>query len=83
MKYILLIYENEKAWASLSESEQEKSYAEYRKLGEERRSNGSYVTGSQLAPSNVATSVRLRDGKQLIIGRGPEIDDVVLIKDFQ
>ena len=66
MKYILLIYENEKAWNSLSEGEQGKIYAEYRQLGEQLRSNGKWVTGSQLAPTNVATSVRVRDGKELI-----------------
>jgi hypothetical protein len=39
---------------------------EYRKLSEELQSNGHYVSGSQLAPTSAATSVRVRDDKQLV-----------------
>lgn len=66
MKYILLIYHDEQAWSKLSESERGQMYGEYRQLREELTSKGHYLDGSQLHPTAAATSVRLRDGKQLV-----------------
>ena len=66
MKYMMLIYDEEKAWAQLSESERQKVYGEYRQFGEQVRSAGQYISGSQLQPTSAATSVRIRDGKRLV-----------------
>jgi hypothetical protein len=66
MKYLLLIYENEQSWDALTESERQQIYGEYRKLREQLLSTGQFVTGSQLAPISTATSVRMRDGKELV-----------------
>ncbi len=65
MKYMLLIYHDEQAWNDLSETERQKMYLEYRKLREDITKNGKFVDGSQLASSSSATTVRVRDGKQL------------------
>lgn len=66
MKYLLLIYDNEQEWGAIAEPEKQLIYSEYRKLSEELRSNGKLVSGSQLAPTSAATSVRVRDDKQLV-----------------
>ena len=66
MKYMLLIYHSEAAWDALSEAERQQVYLEYRKLREELGSRGQFVTGSQLQPVTTATTVRVRDGKDLV-----------------
>ncbi len=66
MKYMLLIYHDEQGWGALSEAERQRIYADYRKLREELVSRGQFVTGSQLQPIATATSVRVRDGKELV-----------------
>ena len=66
MKYLLLIYNNEQSWNAISEGERQQIYGEYRKLREELLANGRFVTGSQLQPISTATSVRVRDGKELV-----------------
>jgi len=66
MKYLLLIYQNEPSWNALTEAERQEIYLEYRKLRGELEASGHYVTGSQLQPIATATSVRVRDGKELI-----------------
>jgi hypothetical protein len=66
MKYLLLIYDKEQEWGSMSEAEQSKIYAEYGKFSQEVRDSGKYLGGAQLHPTTAATSVRVRDGKQLV-----------------
>ena len=66
MKYLLLIYDKEQEWGALSEAAQRSIYGEYGKLREELQANGQFVGGSQLAPTSTATSVRVRDDKQLV-----------------
>jgi hypothetical protein len=65
MKYMLLIYHEEQAWDGLSEAEQQKMYAEYGKFTQEIMASGHHLGGFELHPSSMATSVRVRDGKQL------------------
>jgi len=66
MKYLLLIYQDEQSWNAISETERQQIYAEYGKLREELLARGQFVTGSQLQPITTATTVRVRDGKELI-----------------
>jgi hypothetical protein len=66
MKYMLLIYQDEPSWDALSEAERQQIYLEYRKLRDELQTRGQFVTGSQLQPIATATSVRVRDGKELV-----------------
>ena len=63
---MLLIYHDEQSWNSLTEAERQQIYGDYRKLREELLAKGQFVTGSQLQPITTATSVRVRDGKELI-----------------
>src|SRR5204862_6118314 len=66
MKYMLLIYHDEHRWSELGESERQQIYGEYRKLREELQSGGQFLNGSQLQPVTTATSIRVRDGKELV-----------------
>jgi hypothetical protein len=64
MKYMLLIYFEEKA--GLSESERQDCYKESTELAHQLHSNGQYVSANPLHPTTMATSVRVRDGKRLV-----------------
>ena len=63
MKYMLLVYSDENAWA---ESEREECYAESIQLTHQLQANGQYLAASPLQPVATATSVRVRQGKQLV-----------------
>jgi hypothetical protein len=66
MKYLLLIYDNEQDWNAITEGERQQIYGEYRQLREQLLSRGQFVGGSQLQPIATATSVRVRDGKEMV-----------------
>lgn len=63
MKYMLLIYLDEKA---LSETERQDCYVESTQLAHQLHSNGQYLAANPLHPTSMATSVRVRDGKRLV-----------------
>jgi hypothetical protein len=60
---MLLIYGDENA---LSESEREHCYQESTQLAHDLKSNGKFIGASPLYPTSTATSVRIRDGRQLV-----------------
>lgn len=66
MKYMLLIYHEERSWDGVSEAERQQIYGEYQNLIGELTSRGQFVSGSELQPVTTATTVRVRDGKELI-----------------
>ena len=66
MKYMLLIHDDEKEWAKMTDAERQKIYGEYGAFSAELRAAGQYLAGSQLQPTSTATSVRVRDGKRLV-----------------
>ena len=63
MKYILLIYGNEQVWASLTQQQMEKVYADHRAYGEALTQAGAMLGGSELKPVSTATSVRFTNGR--------------------
>jgi hypothetical protein len=63
MKYMLLIYLDEHA---LSESEREKCYIESAQLARDLHASGHYLDASPLHLTSTATSIRIRDGRQLV-----------------
>jgi hypothetical protein len=65
-QYLLLIYDDEKAWASMPEEERSGIIREYFALTGELREKGSYVGGAPLHPTSTATTVRIRDGEQVV-----------------
>ena len=64
MKYILLIYAEDKV--DRSEKERQDCRKEAVQLADELRSKGQYVAANPLQPSAMATSVRVREGKRLV-----------------
>jgi hypothetical protein len=63
MKYLLLIYTDEKAW---SDGEREKCIAESTRLTHDLHAKGQYLGASPLHPVAMATSVRVRNDKRLV-----------------
>lgn len=66
MKYMLLIYHDEQSWDATTEAERQQIYLEYRQLRGELESRGQFLSGSELQPITTATTVRVRDGKELV-----------------
>ena len=66
MKYLLLIYADEKSWGKRSEAARQKTYEEYRELIGELTTDGKYLAGSELAPTTSATTVRVREGRRMV-----------------
>jgi hypothetical protein len=66
MKYMLLIYNEEKAWTQFTEAQRQHFLGEFMKFTESIKSAGQWVSSSQLQSISAATSVRVRDGKRLV-----------------
>jgi len=66
MKYMLLIYDDEQVWAKMAASEQQRLFGEYMAFAESIKKSGQYVSGAPLEPIATATSVRIRNDKQLV-----------------
>lgn len=63
MKYMLLIYTEENAYA---DGERERCYLESTELTHELNSRGQYLAANPLQAVATATSVRVRNGKRLV-----------------
>jgi hypothetical protein len=63
MKYMLLIYLDENA---VSEAERALCYEESAAYARQLYTRGQYLASSPLYPTSTATSLRVRDGKQLV-----------------
>ena len=70
MKYMLLIYGNEREWQGLPESETGQRLAAYRAYTEALMKAGALVAGDRLQHSNTATIVRVEGGKTNVLN-GP------------
>lgn len=67
MKYALLIYGNEQAWATLGEAEMRALYAEHAAYGKAMEEAGVIRGGEELAPSSTATTVRFSNGRNSLV----------------
>ena len=63
MKYLCLIYDEEKTWAAMPKAQVDAMMKEFRAFGESIRQSGHYIAGHQLAPVHAASTVRVRNGK--------------------
>jgi hypothetical protein len=63
MKYLSLIYTDERA---MRETAQEECYAECAQLTHQLKSRGRYLAANPLHPTSTATSVRARDRNALV-----------------
>jgi hypothetical protein len=63
MKYMLLIYMNEKA---MTDPEREQCYKDSARLCQDIHSTGEFVAANPLQSVATATSLRMREGKRLV-----------------
>jgi hypothetical protein len=63
MKYMLLVYASEDAYA---DGEREVCFVESTELTHDLHARGQYVAAAPLQPVATATSVRVREGKRLV-----------------
>ena len=73
MKYALLLYADEADWDGLDPEAQGEVMAQHGAATEAMQAAGAYVGGEALAPTNIARTLRLRDGKALVTD-GPFIE---------
>jgi hypothetical protein len=66
MKYLLLIYADERAYEAMSEDERRELYAAYDELMKDLGASGKMLGGEELAPTTSATSVQVRAGERLV-----------------
>lgn len=66
MKYMLLIYDDETIWGTMSEADRHQMFAEYGAFTEDLKASGQWLAGAPLHPTATATSVRLRGGKRMV-----------------
>ncbi|MGH7497338.1 MAG: YciI family protein [Gemmatimonadales bacterium] len=63
MKYLCLIYDEEKKMGAMPQSEMDAFMGEYFTFTDGIRKSGHYVSGEALQPVHTATTVRVRNGK--------------------
>src|SRR6266702_2610652 len=63
MRYMLLIYDDEKIWAKLPKEESAAVYQQYGEFTEGIVKSGVFQAGAPLQPTTTATTVRLKNGK--------------------
>jgi hypothetical protein len=66
MRYMLLIYDEEKSWQKMPDGERQQMMGEYMQLSKDLRGSGHYVSAAPLKATSAATSVRVRDGKRVV-----------------
>jgi hypothetical protein len=63
MRYLCLIYDEEKKLGGMSKSESDAFMGEYTAFTEGIKKSGHYLGGEALQPVQTATTIRLRNGK--------------------
>jgi hypothetical protein len=63
---MLLIYNDENAWAALADADRESIVGEYFAFSGAIHESGNYVVGAPLHPTSTATAVRVRDGETVV-----------------
>jgi hypothetical protein len=71
VKYLALIYADERRWDTLPESERQAIYGRYRAFADE--AGGKVAGGAELAPTSAATTVRVR-GDETLVSDGPFVE---------
>ena len=63
MKYLCLIYDEERLWTEMPKQEADAMMGEYFAFTQGIRDGGQYVAGEALQPVSTATTVRVRNGR--------------------
>lgn len=66
MQYMLLIYGNEAERGAQGAEDQKRMFSEYIEFTQSIVKSGHFKAGDPLQPTSTATTVRVRDGKQLV-----------------
>ena len=70
MRYLMLVYRDEKRWTEASDAERKQLWLECSAYGEEITRSGHLLAGAPLQPVATATTLRT-NGSQLTITDGP------------
>ena len=65
MRYMLLIYKDEKLWDEMSVQEKGTIFQQAVEFSEGLRKSGVYQAGDPLEPTSTATTVRMKNGKTI------------------
>jgi hypothetical protein len=65
MRYMLLVYRDEKVWEEMPEQEKGAMHRELQQFIEALQKRGVYESGDPLHPISTATTVRMKSGKAL------------------
>ena len=63
MKYLCLIYDDEKLYETMTKEEGDAFMGEYFAFTEGAKASGHYIAGEALQPVSTATTIRIRNGK--------------------
>jgi hypothetical protein len=63
MKYLCLIYSDEKVWAEMKAADSAAIMGEYQSLTEDLKQSGHWLAGHALKSVSTATTLRVRNGK--------------------
>ena len=63
MRYLCLIYEDEKGWEKMPKEQADAVMGEYFAFTDGIKKSGQYLGGEALQPTQTATTVRVRNGK--------------------
>jgi hypothetical protein len=66
MQYLILIYENEAESRARAPEVQQKTWGDYMTFTKSIKESGNFKAGDALQKTSTATTVRIRDGKQLV-----------------
>ena len=66
MRYMLMIYRDEKEWEARSQGERNTAFQAAVAYSEARRASGFYQGGEPLEPTHTATTVRIKHGKPVM-----------------
>jgi hypothetical protein len=64
-RYILLIYDDEQAWAAMTQEQAGEMTGAYQAFTDDLRGTGAFVAGDALLPTATATTVAVVDGETL------------------
>lgn len=73
MQYMLLSYDDDHAWDQLGPGARERAMQEAAGLCHEIKAKGQYRRAAPLEPASQTTSVRVREGKKIVID-GPFVE---------
>jgi hypothetical protein len=66
MKFMLLCYDDEKAWANAGKAAHMTAMQEALQITHDLKGKGQYILASPLQSPSTARSIRLRDGKRIV-----------------